>query len=82
VDAVVERALDPERSVRIGCRRRLPEEPEVLRRRDGSSMYHVAGSTRFTSRRILDAEARLIASASLVGGRVADANSVGMALLQ
>lgn len=82
VDALVERALGPERSVRIGCRRLLLEEPEVLRRRDGSSMYHVAGSTRFTSQRILDAEARLIASASLVGGRVADANSVGMALLQ
>ena len=36
------------------------EEPEVLRRFDGSSVYTVAGATLYTSARILDAERRLI----------------------
>ncbi len=39
------------------------EEPETLRRTDGSSVYTVAGTTRYTSQRILDAEQRLIAAA-------------------
>lgn len=82
VDAIVERALAPDRSVRIAATRVLPTEPAALRRRDGSSMYEVAGSGRFTSTRILDAERRLIASAGQRGGRAVDGNSVAVALLQ
>ena len=35
------------------------EEPEALRRVDGSSVYTVAGADLYTSQRILDAEQRL-----------------------
>ena len=39
------------------------EEPQALRRADGSSVYTVAGATHYTSQRILDAETRLVAAA-------------------
>jgi conjugative relaxase-like TrwC/TraI family protein len=44
------------------------KEPEVLRRVDGSSVYTVAGADLYTSQRILDAEARLVAAAGRRGG--------------
>ena len=37
------------------------EEPDALRRVDGSSVYTVAGADLYTSQRILDAEQRLVA---------------------
>jgi hypothetical protein len=39
-------------------------EPKALQRSDGASVYTVAGADLFTSRRILDAEQRLIATAA------------------
>ena len=53
-------------------RRRMTasEEPEVLRRVDGSSVYTVAGADLYTSQRILDAEQRLIATAGRRDGTV------------
>jgi conjugative relaxase-like TrwC/TraI family protein len=57
-------------------------EPEILRRADGSSVYTVAGSELFTSTRILAAEQRLVASAGHTDGRVADAATVELALLE
>ena len=56
-------------------------EPDVLRRADGTSVYRVAGSTRYTSQRILFAERRIIDAAGRTGGRKADHNSVDAALL-
>ncbi len=57
-------------------------EPAALRRADGSSVYTVAGSDLFTSARILAAEQRLVAAAGRTGGRVADAATVDLALLE
>ena len=57
-------------------------EPGVLRRVDGSSVYTVAGSELFTSARILAAEQRLVATAGRTDGRVLDAGTVELALLE
>jgi conjugative relaxase-like TrwC/TraI family protein len=57
-------------------------EPAALRRADGSSVYTVAGSELFTSNRILSAEQRLVAAAGCADGRVADASTVDLALLE
>ncbi len=56
-------------------------EPDTLRRADGTSVYRVVGSTRYTSHRILFAEQRIVDAAGRSGGRKADANSVDAALL-
>jgi len=58
------------------------EEPAELRRTDGSSVYTVAGADRYTSRRILDAEQRLLAAAGQHDGTVVDTSSVDLALLE
>ena len=52
------------------------EEPEVLRRVDGSSVYTVAGADLYTSQRILDAEQRLITTAGRHDGTVVDESAV------
>jgi conjugative relaxase-like TrwC/TraI family protein len=57
-------------------------EPETLRRGDGSSVYTVAGSELFTSARILAAEQRLVASAGRSDGRIVEAETVDLALLE
>jgi limonene-1,2-epoxide hydrolase len=57
-------------------------EPEALRRVDGSSVYTVAGSELFTSTRILAAEQRLITTAGRTDGRILDAATVELALLE
>ena len=57
-------------------------EPAALRRVDGSSVYTVAGSELFTSARILAAEQRLVAAAGRTDGRVVDAGTVELALLE
>jgi hypothetical protein len=57
-------------------------EPAALRRSDGSSVYTVAGSDLFTSTRILVAEQRLVAAAGRTDGRVLDAATVDLALLE
>lgn len=56
-------------------------EPDALLRADGTSVYRVAGSTRYTSQRILFAEQRIIDAAGRIGGQKADHNSVDTALL-
>jgi AAA domain len=59
-------------------------EPAVLRRVEGSSVYTVAGSYLHTSPRILAAEQRLVAvaAADRTDGRVLDAETVELALLE
>ena len=56
-------------------------EPGALLRADGTSVYRLAGSTRYTSQRILFAEQRIIDAAGRTGGRKADHNSIDTALL-
>ena len=58
------------------------EEPEALRRVDGSSVYTVAGAALYTSQRILDAEARLVAAAGRRGGASVEQAAVDLALLE
>ncbi len=58
------------------------QEPEVLRRVDGASVYTVAGAQAYTSQRILDAEQRLVATAGRRDGTVVDASAVDLALLE
>jgi conjugative relaxase-like TrwC/TraI family protein len=82
VDAVVARALGPAHSVPIRTTRTMPVEPDLLRRPDGASVYERPEATRYTSQRILWAERRLVDTAARGGGRVADHNSVSLALLQ
>jgi conjugative relaxase-like TrwC/TraI family protein len=62
VDLLVDEVLD-RRSVALGAPHDGIEEPQVLRRADGSSVYTVAGADFYTSQRILDAERRLVTTA-------------------
>ncbi len=57
-------------------------EPAGLRRPDGTSVYVRAFSARYSSARILAAEADLVNAASQGGGWVVDPNSLHLALLQ
>jgi ATP-dependent exoDNAse (exonuclease V) alpha subunit len=54
----------------------------ALRRVDGSSVYTVAGATLYTSQRILNAEARLLAAAGRRGGASLEQAAVDLALLE
>ena len=58
------------------------EEPEALRRTDGSSVYTVAGVTLYTSQRILDAEQRLLTAAGRHDGASVEQTAVDLALLE
>src|SRR5829696_1802803 len=58
------------------------EEPDPLRRVDGSSVYTVAGADHYTSQRILDAETRLVAAAGRREGSAVDQVAVDLALLE
>ncbi len=54
----------------------------MLRRRDGHSVYEVAGSATYTSSRVLAAERRLLATAARTDGRRVDPALVDLALLE
>ncbi|WP_353952526.1 MobF family relaxase [Knoellia sp. S7-12] len=85
VEAVVDLLVDEvitRRSVRITRAHDDIVEPEELRRRDGSSVYQVAGSTLFTSAEILSAEQRLVEMAGRCDGRRAGEHAVAIALLE
>ena len=72
VDLLVDEVLD-RRSVALAAPPDGIEEPDALRRVDGSSVYTVAGADLYTSQRILDAEQRLVAAAGRRDGTVVDA---------
>jgi conjugative relaxase-like TrwC/TraI family protein len=81
VDLLVDEVLD-HRSVALAAPHDGIEEPEVLQRVDGSSVYSVAGATLYTSQRILDAEARLVDAAGRRDGSGVDDTAVDLALLE
>ena len=81
VDLLVDEVLD-RRSVALAAPHDGIEEPEVLRRVDGSSVYTIAGAALYTSQRILDAELRLVAAAGRRDGTVVERASVDLALLE
>ncbi|WP_243763444.1 MobF family relaxase [Allobranchiibius sp. CTAmp26] len=56
-------------------------EPPLLRRRDGSSVYTIAGADLFTSTRVTEAEQRLVAAAGRTDGAAVDDLTVDRALL-
>jgi conjugative relaxase-like TrwC/TraI family protein len=80
VDLLVADVLD-HRSVALAARDHI-EEPEVLRRLDGSSVYTVAGADLYTSQRILNAEQRLLIAAGRRGGASVESTAVDLALLE
>mgnify|MGYP000891927309 CR=1 FL=1 len=57
-------------------------EPDALRRRDGHSVYQLAGSTTYSSGRIIAAERRLLSTAALTDGHSIDPQLVDLALLE
>jgi conjugative relaxase-like TrwC/TraI family protein len=79
LDLLVDEVLD-RRSVALVAPRDGIEEPEVLRRVDGSSVYTVASATLYTSQRILDAELRLLTAAGQRGGASVDPTAVDLAV--
>jgi hypothetical protein len=81
VDLLVDEALD-HRSIALVAPADNIEEPEVLRRVDSSSVYTVAGAALYTSQRILDAEARLVAAAGRRSGASVEQAAVDLALLE
>jgi conjugative relaxase-like TrwC/TraI family protein len=81
VELIVAEALQT-RSISLARPDDSISEPSVLSRVDGSSVYTVAGSDLFTSARILAAEQRLVATAGRTDGRVVDADTVELALLE
>ena len=81
VDLLVDEVLD-RRSVALAAPADNIEEPEALRRVDGSSVYTVAGADLYTSQRILDAERRLVAAAGRRDGSAVDESAVDLALLE
>ncbi|MFI8528555.1 MobF family relaxase [Promicromonospora sukumoe] len=60
----------------------LNEPPDVMRRKDGESVYFVHGSTRYTSLAVLEAEDQLLAAARTPGGLVIDQDMVEAAIGQ
>jgi conjugative relaxase-like TrwC/TraI family protein len=81
VDLLVDAVLD-RRSLALVPPRDGIDEPQTLRRTNGSSVYTVAGADLYTSQRILDAEARLVAAAGRSGGASVEQAVVELALLE
>jgi hypothetical protein len=81
VDLLVSEVLD-QRSIGLAAPPDGIEEPDELRRTNGTSVYTVSGADRYTSQRILDAEQRLITAAGQHDGIVVDASAVDLALLE
>jgi conjugative relaxase-like TrwC/TraI family protein len=81
VDLLVDEVLD-RRSIALAAPHDGIEEPEPLRRADGSSVYTVAGAALYTSQRILDAEQRLLTTAGRRDGSAINQVAVDLALLE
>jgi AAA domain/TrwC relaxase len=81
IDLLVDEVLDC-RSVALAPPHDDIEEPEVLRRVDGSSVYTVAGAALYTSQRILDAEQRVLTAVARRGGASVERAAVDLALLE
>jgi DNA primase catalytic core len=58
----------------------LNEPPDVMRRKDGESVYFVHGSTRYTSLAVLEAEDHLLVGARAGGGLITDQGTVERAV--
>ena len=74
--------LETSAGVALGAPAENIEEPDALRRVDGSSVYIVTGAALYTSQRILDAEQRLLTAAGRLGGLSVQQTAVDLALLE
>ncbi len=81
VDQVTERALSPACSVLLTVPPTI-DEPHELRRRDGASVYEVAGSRRYTSTAVLDAEHVVLEGAGCWNFCLIDPETVDLALME
>ena len=81
VDLVTEHTLTTA-SVRLTPGSDGIDEPAMLRRLDGTSVYEVAGSAVYTSTAVLAAEQQLVATAGLRDRHTAAPDAVAMALLE
>jgi conjugative relaxase-like TrwC/TraI family protein len=81
VDLLIDEVLE-HRCVALAAPRDGIEEPGMLRRVDGSSVYTLAGADLYTSQRILDAEQRLVAAAGRRDGASVEQTAVDLALLE
>ncbi|CAN5526672.1 hypothetical protein BH10ACT8_BH10ACT8_07330 [soil metagenome] len=81
VDQVTERALSPACSVLLTVPPSI-DEPHQLRRRDGSSVYQVAGSRRYTSTAVLNAERIVLEGAACWNFCKIAPEAVDLALLE
>jgi len=81
VARVVKGVLDPRQAIAL-----TPDDavkvPDALRRRDGASVYEVAGSRLYTCAQVLADEAFVVHAAHQLGGRTAGAQDVDVALLE
>ena len=82
VDRIVARALAEHSIVLTSHADTERNEPPVLRRRDGASVYTRHDATTYTSAAIMAAERRIMAAAALRDGRTVDDASIGLALLE
>jgi hypothetical protein len=80
VDLLVSEVLE-HRSVALKAPPDGIEEPDALRRADGSSVYTIVGADRYTSQRILDAEQRILTATGRHDG-AAVGSAVELALLE
>jgi conjugative relaxase-like TrwC/TraI family protein len=81
VDLLVDEVLE-RRCVALAAPDDGIDEPQALRRTNGSSVYTVAGADLYTSQRILDAERRLVIAAGRRDGSAVDESAVDLALLE
>jgi len=81
VERVVRDVLDPKRAIPLTGQDPVAV-PAALRRRDGVSVYEVAGSRLFTSAQVLADEAFVVQAAHQLGGRTVRAEDVDVALLE
>jgi hypothetical protein len=81
VDLLVDEVLD-RRCIALAAPGDNIEEPDALRRVDGSSVYTVAAADLYTSQQILDAEQRLVATAGRRDRTAVEESAVNLALLE
>jgi hypothetical protein len=81
VERVVAAALSPAASMPLGVPDPV-QEPAPLRRRDGSSVYAVAGAQLYTSTAVVAAERFLASAAQRHNGRLLSDREVDLALLE
>lgn len=81
VESIVSRALSPTHSINLSVEDEM-NEPAVLRRKDGRSVYSRAGTAMYSSEKIMAAEQRMVDAAARTDGRAVDTSTVDMALLE